>query len=264
MIEAAHRLPGPTGVGPVATTMPDDFQRSGPTTRRSGRRRRARGAAVPTVIFLGVAGVAGCSTNGLFGSAAPSSNGGAATPGAATPGAATPGAATPASSAPSQALPALIGKGLQYAVDQARSAGFTDLVTHDVSGRVRTQLLFRDWKVCFQNPPAGVHPTSVRVDFGVVKLAETCPPADQGLPTLTAGALMPDLRRRSARFAAEVLGSNASISYKKPSGGDALVLVDSNWQVCDQSPAPGQPYAGVPVTLTVVKYSDGGCPAATT
>jgi hypothetical protein len=158
-----------------------------------------------------------------------------------------------------QQLPAGVGKGLKYAVDLARAAGFTQYVTHDASGRMRAQIIYTDWKVCFQTPDPGVLPTTTRVDFGVVKLAESCPAADQGLVTVTAGAVMPDLRRRSTRYAHDVLGGDASISYKTRSGGDAHVLIDSNWEVCDQTPAPGRPYGGVPVTLVVTKYIDGGC-----
>lgn len=197
--------------------------------------------ALPVALALALTG---CSTGDLFGS--PSTTSGTGT-----------------SSGPSEQarrqLPASIGKGLKYAVDAARTAGFSHLTTHDASGRMRAQILHNDWRVCFQTPGPALLPVDTRVDFGVVKLAEPCPSADQGLITVTAGALMPELRGRSARYAFDVLGGNASIRYLNRSGGNAIVLVDSNWEVCGQSPAPGQPYGGVPVTLTVAKYTDGGC-----
>lgn len=48
--------------------------------------------------------------------------------------------------------------------------------SHDVSGQGRHQILDRDWKVCSQNIPAG-SPITIgsKIDFGAVKLAETCP-----------------------------------------------------------------------------------------
>ena len=210
---------------------------------------RLRGTARGGVIVAACAvAVAGCSGGSLFGAG---SSGGTAS------------SSTSASAAASGQLPDGVGKGLQYAVDAANKAGFQHLSTHDASGRMRAQLLYTDWKVCFMTPGAGPQPTSTRIDFGVVKLQEACPTADRGLVTVTAGATMPDLRGRSARYASDVLGGSAGISFKTRSGGNALVLVDTNWQVCDQTPAPGQPYNGVPVTLVVAKYSDGGCPAVT-
>jgi hypothetical protein len=159
-------------------------------------------------------------------------------------------------------LPDGVGKGLKYAHDAARKAGFTHLNTHDSSGRMRAQVRYTEWKVCFLTPRPGTIPTSATIDYGVVKLNETCPATDLGLVTVTAGARMPDLRGRSARYARDVMGRNASISYRTPTGKTARVLVDSNWEVCKQTPAPGQPYAGVPVTLVVIQYSDGGCVGA--
>lgn len=201
---------------------------------------RLAGPAAMAALLTGTL-LSGCSTGGLFGS--PTSS------------ATTSGAARPTT----RPLPDEVGKGLQYAVDALHAGGFDRFSTHDASGRMRAQVLYKDWKVCFQTPGAGVQPTSTRVDLAVVKLDESCPAGDQGLVTVTAGAVTPDLRGRSARYAADVLGSRASISFKTRAGGNAVVLVDSNWEVCDQTPAPGQPYGGVPVTLVVAKYSDGGC-----
>ena len=197
-------------------------------------------------LLLGALTLAGCSSGGLFGSASSSSSAPSAT----------------STTTGTRQLPDGVGKVLSVAFDAAQKAGLTDLTTHDASGRMRAQVLYTDWKVCFMTPRPGTVPSSSRVDFGVVKLDENCPASDQGLVTATAGATMPDLRGRSARYADDVLGNRAGISFKTRSGGNALVLVDSNWQVCDQTPKPGQPYGGVPVTLVVVKYSDGGCPTS--
>lgn len=212
--------------------------------RRSVGNTRHRATRTGTLITLLAASLlAGCSTGELFGPPAGSTTTSSGT------------ATAPAR----QLLPDGVGKGLKYAVDAVRTAGFAQFSTHDASGRMRAQVIYTDWKVCFQTPGAGLHPTPARIDFGVVKLNESCPATDQGLVTVTAGAVMPDLRGRSARYAFDVMGSNASISYKTRAGADAVVLVDSNWEVCEQTPAPGQPYNGVPVTLIVAKYGDGGC-----
>jgi hypothetical protein len=224
-------------------------RRFGPSGRAVGLGGRVLGAAGRAVGLIGPAGLTislvGCGTGGLF---------------------KPPDAAGTTSGAPATAvqqhLPDAVGKGLKYAVDAAKEAGFAHFTTHDSSGRMRAQVIYTDWKVCFQTPGPGMLPTTTRVDYGVVKLAESCSAADQGLVTVTAGAVMPDLRGRSTRYAYDVLGSNASVSHKTRSGGDAHVLIDSNWEVCDQTPAPGQPYAGAPVTLVVAKYADGGCQKA--
>lgn len=214
-------------------------------TVRRGRRRRF-GPAGRAVGLVGLTiSLLGCGTGNLF--KPPDTVG------------ATSGAPTAPTTAVQQQLPDTVGKGLKYAVDAAKEAGFARFTTHDSSGRMRAQVMYTDWKVCFQTPGPGMLPTTTRVDYGVVKLAESCSAADQGLVTVTAGAVMPDLRGRSARYAYDVLGSNASISYKTRNGSDAHVLIDSNWEVCDQTPAPGQPYGGVPVSLVVAKYTDDGC-----
>jgi hypothetical protein len=169
--------------------------------------------------------------------------------------------AAPASSGagrPSNAsLPNLVGRGLQYAQDAAQAAGFFNLTSHDALGRGRHQILDRDWKVCFQNPAPGVIQTDSTVDFGVVKLDESCPRTDQvGAEPGPVGALMPNLIGKSAAVAERSLGSNASISFKDATGAGRGVLVASNWKICAQDPAPGKPYGGVPVTLTVVKFAE--------
>jgi hypothetical protein len=204
---------------------------------------RGARATVGAGVLLGALTLGGCSSGGLFGSPSGTSS-----------------APSSARTTGARQLPDGVGKVLSVAFDAAQGAGLAHLTTHDASGRMRAQVLYTDWRVCFMTPGPGTVPSSSRVDFGVVKLAESCPASDQGLVTATAGATMPDLHGRSARYAHDVLGNRAGISYQTRSGGNAPVLVDSNWQVCDQTPKPGQPYGGVPVSLVVAKYSEGGCP----
>ncbi|WNI14172.1 PASTA domain-containing protein [Actinacidiphila sp. ITFR-21] len=81
-------------------------------------------------------------------------------------------------------VPDLVGKGLQSAQDVAESAGFRRLTSHDSAGRARHQIIDQDWKVCSQKPAAGTRAsTDTKLDFGTVKLDETCPAADQAPPT---------------------------------------------------------------------------------
>ncbi|MBW1598250.1 PASTA domain-containing protein [Streptomyces sp. JJ38] len=157
-------------------------------------------------------------------------------------------------------LPDLTGKGLQVAQDAAQAAGFHVLTSHDSAGRDRKQAFDRNWKVCFQTPAAGEHPTDIEVDFGTVKLEEDCPAQDvkDSAPEATEGT-MPDVVGESANVARDALPDNASITVNDVSGEDRAVLMESNWQVCSQEPAAGAPFAGEPVTLSVVKFEES-CP----
>lgn len=168
---------------------------------------------------------------------------------------------SPAVSAAGKAeqLPDLRGKGLQYAQDGAQAAGFYLLKSHDSLGRGRHQILDRDWKVCTQDPAAGRVDPAATIDFGSVKVAETCPgsAADTAQPT-AAGAVMPNLVGKSLAIGDSIL-PNASITTIDGTGQNRSVFVPSNWQVCDTTPAAGAPYDGVPVTITVVKFGES-CP----
>jgi hypothetical protein len=76
-------------------------------------------------------------------------------------------------------MPNLVGSGLQDAQDAIQKLTgnvvfFTS--SHDVTGQGRHQVLDRNWKVCDQNVAAGAQiQVGVKIDFGVVKLAEKCP-----------------------------------------------------------------------------------------
>ncbi|MEJ8645496.1 hypothetical protein WKI68_38245 [Streptomyces sp. MS1.HAVA.3] len=101
-------------------------------------------------------------------SAAPSAP--AATPRTTPP----PVAAT--SAAATVAVPDFVGQVLQTAQDGAQAQGFYLLTSHDSLGKNRNQVLDRNWKVCTQTPAAGTKAgTDTKLDFGTVKLEETCP-----------------------------------------------------------------------------------------
>ena len=156
-----------------------------------------------------------------------------------------------------------IGKGLQTAQDDAQAQGLYNLTSHDASGRARHQILDRDWKVCFQSPKAGTTVSSdSTIDFGVVKLDESCPATDQGTqssPAASEGQTMPNLIGKSLNVAIATLPSSTSVTPQDISGQDRVILVQSNWKVCTQQPKPGAQFDGQPVTFGVVKF-DESCP----
>jgi beta-lactam-binding protein with PASTA domain len=76
-------------------------------------------------------------------------------------------------------MPNLTGAVLQDAQDtiQAMTAGAVYfMASHDLGGQNRHQVMDDNWKVCDQNIAAGapLSPSS-KIDFGVVKIDETCP-----------------------------------------------------------------------------------------
>ncbi|MFF3016616.1 PASTA domain-containing protein [Streptomyces sp. NPDC057939] len=184
------------------------------------------------------------------------------------PAASSPAVSSPAGTSPSEApaggartatLPDFVGKGLQTAQDEAQAAGFVLLKSHDSLGRQRLQALDRNWKVCAQTPAAGANvDTSTTIDFGTVKLEETCPAADAPAPK-PAGGTMPDFVGKGMKAARTALPTNASITVKDASSQGRVVLQESNWKVCTQNPAAGAALTGQPVAFTVVK-ADESCP----
>ena len=66
---------------------------------------------------------------------------------------------------------------LQGAQDQMQRVlgSFFFSTSHDADGQGRTQLIDSNWKVCDQTPAPGTPVTrDTKVDFGAVKLAESC------------------------------------------------------------------------------------------
>ncbi|WP_405866787.1 hypothetical protein OG407_45550 [Streptomyces sp. NBC_01515] len=156
-------------------------------------------------------------------------------------------------------VPHFIGMGLQSAQDAAQKQGFYTLKSHDSLGRDRHQILDRDWKVCSQNVKAGTTTsTETQLDFGAVKLDETCPAKDQSAPT-TAGGTMPDFKGKSVNAARDALRSSTSITVKDASGKGRYVLLESNWQVCAEKPPAGTKLSGQPVEFSAVKFGES-CP----
>ncbi|MEU5324869.1 hypothetical protein [Streptomyces parvus] len=178
----------------------------------------------------------------------------------------TPAATEPATKAPApsateeepaekKAVPDFVGMGLQSAQDAAQAEGFYSLKSHDSAGRDRMQAFDRNWKVCSQNmAPGKVIPTDTTLDFGAVKLEETCPADDRQAPE-AAGGKMPDLVGESVKAARGALDSGTSITVTD-AAEDRMVLMESNWKVCTQSLAPGAALNGRPVEFTAVKFEE--------
>ena len=161
------------------------------------------------------------------------------------------------SDAKSAPVPRLVGQGLRSAQDAAADAGFTKVTTHDALGRDRAQAFSRNWQVCFQEPESGAHPTDTKIDLGAVKTDEECPAKDDRPEK--ASSTMPDFTGKSLRAARNSLDSSTSIQTEDAGASDRIILLESNWQVCAQSPKPGTKVAGQPVTLKAVKF-DEKCP----
>ncbi|MFJ8112121.1 hypothetical protein [Streptomyces sp. NPDC096132] len=159
----------------------------------------------------------------------------------------------------SKAVPDFVGMGLQSAQDKAQEQGFYVLTSHDSLGRARMQILDRDWKVCSQNVAVGkTVPPDTELDFGAVKLKETCPAKDQAEPTVTDGT-MPNFAGKSVKAARAALDSGTSITVEDASGDERFILVESNWKVCTQTPKAGANLNGQPVEFTAVKFEES-CP----
>ncbi|MFD7886459.1 hypothetical protein ACFV3N_28935 [Streptomyces bauhiniae] len=183
-----------------------------------------------------------------------------------TPSYATTASATPAPAvaddkpdkveAETKTVPQFVGMGLQSAQDTAQAAGFYGLKSHDSLGRARHQILDRDWKVCSQNVRANSRASTDKVlDFGAVKLEETCPAHDETAPS-AAGGTMPSFTGKSVAAARDALNPGTSLTVEDTSGQDRFILIESNWKMCSQEPAAGTKVTGRPVTLNAVKFEE--------
>lgn len=76
-------------------------------------------------------------------------------------------------------MPDLVGSQSQSAQDRIQSLtnfGIAVTTSHDATGAGRLQEWDRNWKVCSQNiPPGTTIDGGTRIDFGAVKLDESCP-----------------------------------------------------------------------------------------
>jgi len=119
--------------------------------------------ALVTAALAAVIAVAGCSS---------------AHPAASASTAPAQSSAAPAQSSTSFTMPNEVGHGLQDAQDNLQRVSGDPVYysrSHDLLGN-RHQILDRNWQVCTQNIAGGATVSeSDTVDFGVVKLSESCP-----------------------------------------------------------------------------------------
>jgi len=119
--------------------------------------------ALVTAALAAVIAVAGCSS---------------AHPAASASTAPAQSSAAPAQSSTSFTMPNEVGHGLQDAQDNLQRVSGNPVYysrSHDLLGN-RHQILDRNWQVCTQNIAGGATVSeSDTVDFGVVKLSESCP-----------------------------------------------------------------------------------------
>lgn len=128
--------------------------------------------------------LAACAGGGNDQEAAPPSSPKPAAVKTAGPAPASPSAApSPSPSPPATvdfAMPNFKGKNLQDAQDAVQALGVFYSISHDLRGS-RSQVLDSNWQVCTQTPAAGTRVQGLaadhegKIDFGVVKLTETCP-----------------------------------------------------------------------------------------
>ncbi|MFD4245698.1 hypothetical protein ACFWP3_29505 [Streptomyces sp. NPDC058525] len=174
------------------------------------------------------------------------------------PAAGTTARSGPTPAAKTAALPNLVGKGLQAAQDEAQAAGFAVLKSHDALGRDRLQAVDRNWKVCSQQPAAAAKvDTTTIIDFGAVKLEETCPAGDAPGPK-PVGSTMEDFVGQGMKAVRGALPANTSVTVKD-AVHSRMVVQESNWKVCSQDPKPGAALTGQPVAFTVAKTEEA-CP----
>ncbi|MFE7469066.1 hypothetical protein ACFU6R_33830 [Streptomyces sp. NPDC057499] len=151
-----------------------------------------------------------------------------------------------------------VGMGLQSAQDKAQADGFHLLTSHDSAGRGRMQAFDRNWKVCTQNHrPGKAIPVDSKLDFGAVKLEESCPSKEERNPAAADGT-MPDFLGKSVKVARGALDPSTSITVTDASE-DRMVLMESNWKICTQAPKAGTKLNGQPVEFAAVKF-DESCP----
>ncbi|SDG23181.1 hypothetical protein SAMN05421505_102334 [Sinosporangium album] len=160
-------------------------------------------------------------------------------------------------------LPAQVGMELGNARSGLRRAGYTRIKTHDASGRGRLVFNERNWRVCAQNPTPGRVSREAVIDLAVVKTREVCPIGGDTPPIVTQPGVMPNVIGRSVRVARAALPRGTDMEIKDASGANRIPFRDTGWQVCSQSPAPGQSLTAAKITFNAVKYGEDCAGAGT-
>jgi hypothetical protein len=182
-------------------------------------------------------------------------------------------------------MPDVVCLDLQTAQDTIQEAGVFFSRSHDATGRDRMQLLDSNWQVVAQTPAPGTPIGELEAVLDVVKYGEpspvdacgaqdgeasggddqavvdqpddTKPAADE--PASEEGqAIMPDVVCLDLQTAQDTI-QEAGVFFSRShdaTGRDRMQLLDSNWQVVAQTPAPGTPIGELDAVLDVVKYGE--------
>lgn len=143
---------------------------------------------------------------------------------------------------------------LQLAQDKSQAAGFYDLGSEDMTGQARTQVVDRDWVVVSQSPAAGT-----KADAGTRLVFTVLPYGDPGAPAIpdrSQPGRLPKLACFDLQEAQDTLQSAgfAVMTSEDATGQGRSQLVDRNWTVTSQTPAPGGTHAkSTTVVLKAVK-----------
>ncbi len=181
-------------------------------------------------------------------------------------------------------MPEVVCLDLQTAQDTIQEAGVFFSRSHDATGRDRMQLLDSNWQVVAQTPAPGTPIGELEAVLDVVKYGEPSPVdacgehdgaaagsddqtvVDQPENTDTADepaaeeaqAIMPDVVCLDLQTAQDTI-QEAGVFFSRShdaTGRDRMQLLDSNWQVVAQTPAPGTPIGELEAVLDVVKYGE--------
>lgn len=159
------------------------------------------------------------------------------------------------------AMPSVTGERLDVAYSDLKAVGVEQADIEVVGGGTFGVLDESNWQVCEQRPAAGGDIANVRL-----VIDRSCPDASgsSGSGQDAAAFTMPNVVGMGLQDAQDLLQSQGSylLDQQDASGLGRLQMIDSNWKVCTQSPAPGSS-VGVQSTvqLGAVKL-DESCPGA--
>jgi beta-lactam-binding protein with PASTA domain len=150
-------------------------------------------------------------------------------------------------------VPPVTGKRLPEATAALQGKGLADITMVDATGAGRTVLEPNNWLVKAQHPAAGTRVTrDTEITLDVAK------PTDGVGPTAVQVGIVPDVVCMELQAAQDKLQEAGFLLLSSDDAlGDRHQVLDRDWVVIGQSPAPGR--LALPttrVTLTVVKYGE--------
>jgi hypothetical protein len=163
-------------------------------------------------------------------------------------------------------MPSVTGERLDVAYSDLAFVGVPKEDIEVVGGGTFGVLKAENWQVCQQRPAPGAPIASVRFVVDRACSGESTSGSEVPAPSAGGGAApagaMPDLVGMVLQDAQDALQAKGSylLDQQDASGQGRLQLIDSNWRVCSQSPAPGASLSATTiVTLAAVKLAES-CP----